>query len=265
MSGEYKVTLLQLKANALGLAAADDKIELGYLSAEEVYRLAENLLLLNAVTPLTDEPGIIVRRGEKGWRISMCGGHLCLYHSTSRLDDFWAVEKVKELASLPPFCAPTPVTPRRAPQLVGTTTTPWSSIRSVAEVAGLFALGLTLIALGFWYGLPHKKLSDAPADVVVVKSSQEIDAIFKAVAGSYATGKKPGDSIVTISPQGRVTIGAIGKDGKASKPRLEAQAQAARRGSLAAVLVPAVGVIAELPPDAVNVGAGNSRWRKVLN
>ena len=113
--------------------------------------------------------------------------------------------------------------------------------------------------------MPHKKLSDAPADVVVVKSSQEIDAIFKAVAGSYATGKKPGDSIVTISPQGRVTIGAIGKDGKASKPRLEAQAQAARRGSLAAVLVPAVGVIAELPPDAVNVGAGNSRWRKVLN
>ena len=264
MSGEYIVTLLQLKANALGLAAADEKIELGNLSAEEVYQLASNLLLLNTVTPLTDEPGIIVRRGDKGWRISLHGGRLCLYHSTSRLDEYWAVGKVKELASLPPFRPLAPV-PRPAPPLAGTTATPWSSTRTVAELAGLFTLGLALIALGFWYGLPHKKLSDLPADVVVVKSSQEIAAIFSALAGSYATGKKPGDSIVTISPQGLVTIGAIGKDGKVSKPRLEAQAQAARRGSLAAVLVPTVGVIAELPPDAVKVGSGNSRWRKVLN
>ena len=78
MSGEYIVTLLQLKANALGLAAADEKIELGNLSAEEVYQLASNLLLLNTVTPLTDEPGIIVRRGDKGWRISLHGGRLWL-------------------------------------------------------------------------------------------------------------------------------------------------------------------------------------------
>ena len=69
------------------------------------------------------------------------------------------------------------------------------------------------------------------------------------------------DSIVIITAEGRVSLGSIGKDGKPAAPRIEEQAKAGRKGNLA-VLVTSFGLIAEFPPDAVNVGT--YRWRKVM-
>jgi hypothetical protein len=57
-----------------------------------------------------------------------------------------------------------------------------------------------------------------------------------------------------------VSVGTLGKDGNPGAPRLQEQATAARKGNLAAV-VTKFGVIAEFPPDAVNVGS--IRWRKL--
>ena len=144
----------------------------------------------------------------------------------------------------------------------GTEKTARASRAIPVEVAGLFALGVGLILVGFWFGLPHKRLSDLPPEIVVVSGANDRSSVFNAVAGSYVTGKKPGDSIVTITPQGRVSLGSIGKDGKPGAPRLEEQARAARKGNLA-VVVTSFGLIAEFPPDAVNVGS--FKWRKVMN
>ncbi len=264
MSGPYKVTLVQLKANALGLAPAGEKLELGLISAEEIYKLAGNLVLLSNVSDLKGDPGIIVHRGDKGWRIAMHTGRLCMHKSTSLFDEYWTVENAKGLADLPPFrheqaAAQAPT------RKIGTAAGSHTGLRAIGEVVGLFALAVALIMVGFHYGLPQHKLSDLPPDVVVVTSQNDIASIFNAVAGSYATGRNPGDSIVTISLEGVVTIGAIGKDGTPGRPRIETQARAARKGSLAAVVVPSVGVIAELPPDAVKVGYGTSRWKKMVN
>jgi len=264
MSGPYKVTLIQLKANALSLAPAGEKLELGLVSAEEIYKLAGNLLLLSHVADLKDNPGIIVTHGDKGWRIAIHAGRLCMHKSTSLFDEYWTVENSKGLAVLPPFQIARPAT-RHTTRTIGAAPTRFAGLRAFGEIAGLFVLGVGLIMVGFWYGLPHKKLSDLPSGVVVVTTDLEINSVFSAVAGRYATGRKPGDSIVTITLDGRVSIGAIGKDGNPGKPRIEAQARAARKGPLAAVVVPSIGVIAELPPDAVNVGYGNSRWKKMVN
>jgi hypothetical protein len=264
MSTLYKVTLVQLKANALGLAPAGEKIELGQLPVEEICRLAGNLQLVSTVSDAKAEPGIIVHRGERGWRIAVHGGRLCLHKSTSAFDEYWTVENARALAELPPFrqeSNPPQVTKR----VVIGQTGPYAGLRAFGEVVGLFALGVGLILVGFWYGLPHHKLSDLPADVLEVTSESERASIFSAVAGSYATGKKPGESIVTITADGRVSLGVIGKDGKPSAPRLQEQARAARKGSLAAVVVPSIGVIAEIPPDAVNVGRASGRWMKLVN
>lgn len=264
MSGHYKVTLLQLKANALGLAAAGEKLELGHITAEEIYKLAGNLVLLSNVSDLKGDPGIVVQRGDKGWRIAMHQGRLCMHKSTSLFDEYWTVENVKGLAELPPFRSDHAAEPG-ATRKVGTASSAFSSLRTIGEVVGLFALAVVLIMVGFHYGLPQQKLSDLPPGVIEVTSEKEASSIFNAVAGRYATGKNPGDSIVTISLDGVVTIGAIGKDGSPGRPRIETQARAARKGDLAAVVVPSVGVIAELPPDAVKVGYGTSRWKKLVN
>jgi hypothetical protein len=267
MSTPYRVTLVQLKPGATTLGAAGDKLELGPLPPEEIYRLAGNLLKLDVSANPKAEPGIIVQRGEKGWRIAVHAGRLCMHKSTSLFDEYWTVENPPGLAQLPPFIAGSAAPFASKHPARGHSTAPqgFKVLRSIAEVVGLFALGVVLIMVGFWYGLPHRKLSDLPPDVVIVTADSDRTSVFNAVAGSYATGsgKKPGESIVTITPDGRVALGTIGKDGKPAAPRIQEQARAARKGSLA-VIVTSFGMIAEFPPDAVNVGTLNTHWRRLM-
>lgn len=256
----YRVTLVQLKAEAAALAAPNEKLELGLITDDEVFRLAGNLLALNHSDQPKAEPGIIVHRGDKGWRIAVRAGRLVMHKSTSLFDEYWIVENPRGLALLPPF-ATGPVSSSTKPAR-GQAAPPkrFQVLRSFVEIAGLFAVGVVLIMVGFWYGLPQRKLSDLPPDIIVVTADSEINSVFTTVAGSYVTGRKPGDAIVTIAPNGRVSLGRIGKDGKAAAPQIEEQARAARKGNLA-VVVTSFGNIAEFPPDAVNVGA--NRWRKL--
>ena len=129
-----------------------------------------------------------------------------------------------------------------------------SPLRSIAEVVGLFAIAVVLVAVGLRFGLPQKRLSDVPDDVTIVTSASERAEVFAAVAGSYSTGKTAGNSLVVIQADGRVRLGAIGKDGKATPPRIEELARAGRRGSIACVIT-SFGIIAGIaPPDTVNVG-----------
>lgn len=264
MSGPYKVTLVQLKANALGLAPAGERLELGMISAEEIYTLAGNLLLLSNVADLKDEPGIIVYRGDKGWRLAIHSGRLCLHKSTSLFDEYWTVENAKGLADLPPFRTDRPA-PRSAPRVVGTAAGRFAGVRAIGEVIGLFVLGVSLIVVGLYFGLPHKRISDLPPGVVEVTSDSEAASIFASLSGKYATGVNRGEQIVTISSEGNVTISYIGKDGTPLAPRISAQARAVRKGELAAVWVPAQFVIAESPTDAVKIGYAAARWKKLPN
>ena len=79
-------------------------------------------------------------------------------------------------------------------------------------------------------------------------------AVFASVAGSYSTGRSAGNSLVIIRPDGQVLPGSIGKDGRASLPRIQEQARAGKRGNVACVIT-SFGIIAGIaPPDIVNVG-----------
>ncbi len=185
----YRVTLVQLKANALGLAPAGEKLELGLLPAEEIYRLAGNLLLVNSVADAKAEPGIILHRGEKGWRIAVHSGRLCMHKSTSLLDEYWTVENPKGLAELPPFRS-SPTTNSGPTRLVGRAPKRFETLRTFGEIVGLFTLGVGLILVGFWFGLPHRRLSDLPSDIVEVTSDSERASIFSAVAGQLCHREK---------------------------------------------------------------------------
>lgn len=267
MSPQYRVTLVHLKADATALALSSEKLELGQVSEEEIYRLAGNLLKLNTSAQPKAEPGIIVHRGDKGWRIAVRAGRLCMHKSTSLFDEFWTVENPQGLAALPPFkSGGASAPPFAAKSGHGKSTGAKSNqvLRTVVEIVGLFGVGVVLIMVGLRYGLPQRRLSDLPSDIVLLTADKEKATVFTTVAGSYITGRKPGDSFVTITADGRVARGRIGKDGKPATPTSEEQALAARKGNLAAI-VTKFGVIAEFPPDAVNIGTigGGYRWRKL--
>ncbi len=261
MSGPYKVVLLQLKADLSGLAPASSKIDLGSMEADQVYALAEKLLKVDTSSNPRAEPAMLVHRGERGWRVVAYKGVIRMHESTSALDDYWTVDTATGLSRLPPFKgADGTSTGSRAAHVGGHAgSSRFRMLRTALEVTGLIGVGLVLMGVGLWFGLPRKKLSDKPTDVQEMTNADERQSVFNEVAGTYSTGKKPGDSIVVIAPDGRVSLGSIGKDGKPSAPRIDEQARAGRRQQVACVIT-SFGVIALNPPDAVNVGT--YRWRK---
>lgn len=257
MSVTYRITLVQLKRDASGVGAASDKIEHGNHPVEEVVRLAGKLLVLD-LSNTKAEPGIIVQRGDKGWRIGVQQGQLRIYRSMSLFDDFWTVNNPAELAELPPFRVPAAAAP--VPHSPGSVRQQHGAMRTVLEAAGLFAVAVVLVAVGLHYGLPQRRLSDLPPGVTIVSSTRERATIFKTVAGAYSTGKTAGNSLVVITEDGQVSLGTIGKDGKPSMPRLQEQARAGLQGNIACVIT-SFGIIAGIePPEAVKVG--NFQWKK---
>lgn len=266
MSQPFRATLFQLKPDLSGLGAAGDSVELGPLSFDDVVALAEKLRLLDVSLHPRAEPAMIVRRSDKGWRIAPHNGKLRVYESTSALDNFWTVENGEGLALLTPFRSAAEgatATPFRSSTRA--TTPPAKSgrfrgLRLAAEMGGLIVIGVVLMAVGLWFGTPRRKLSAPPKDVTEVSSPADRQPIFAAVAGTYVTGKKPGDRIVTITPQGQVTLTYFDKNGNpTTPPTLEEQANAGRRGTIACVLT-SFGVISLLDQDSVKVG--NYEWKR---
>jgi hypothetical protein len=255
MSVTYRITLVYLAPDASAVAPASERLEHGSHELPEIIRLAGKLLKVDtSVSPKT-EPGIIVHRGDRSYRIAAYQGRIRVHKSVSLFDDYWLAETPADIADLPPFqssaSAATARAPARGVRGAGASTSP---LRSIAEVAGLFAIAVVLVAVGLRFGLPQKRLSDVPDDVTIVTSSEERASVFAAVAGSYSTGKTAGNSLVIIQPNGQVLLGAIGKDGKATPPRIQEQARAGRRGNIACVIT-SFGIIAGIaPPDTVNVG-----------
>jgi hypothetical protein len=255
MSPTYRVTLVQLTADASAVAPASERLELGNLPLEEIERLAGRLSRVDLSENAKAEPGIIVHRGDRSYRIAVHQGRLRVHKSVSLFDDFWTVDSANSLDSLPPF--QTGSSQSRSPSArtrPGAGAKRGSPLRSILEVVGLFAVAVVLVAVGLRYGFPQKRLSDVPDDVTILTSSEERSAVFAAVAGSYSTGRAAGNSLVIIRPDGQVLLGSIGKDGKPTPPRLQEQARAGRRGSIACVIT-SFGIISGIaPPDTVNVG-----------
>lgn len=258
MSANYRITLIQLKPDAAGAAGPTDKVDHGNHPIEEVIRLAGKFLALDLASSKA-EPGIIVQRADKGWRIAVHQGRLRVHKSMSLFDDFWTVDTAAGLADLPPFRAAANE-PAAEPVARATVKTGHGAMRTVFEAAGLFAAAVLLVAVGLRFGLPQRRLSDLPPGIALVTASDESAAIFKSVAGVYSTGKTAGNSLVIISEDGQVSLGTIGKDGKPTKPRIQEQAKAGRQGNIACV-VTSFGIIAGIaPPDAVQVG--RNEWKK---
>ena len=255
MISPYKVTLLQLKANLAETGAPTDKIELGPQTPEEIYALAAKLLKITPTGQPTPEPALIVRRGEKGWRIAVHNGLLRMHKSASAFDDYWTVHSPEGLGELPPFRSGNSTPPiSTKSRSTGKPTSHRSGWRTAIEVTALISTGVVLLAVGLWYGVPHRHLGDLPADVVLLNSLDERETLFKTVAGTYASGKKPGDSVIVITAQGQMSLAALGRNGlPITPPRISEAAQAARRKS-AACLVTSFGVISAPEPDALVMG-----------
>src|SRR5262245_14980206 len=141
MSTVYRITLVYLAPDASAVAPAAEKLEHGSHPLEEVIRLAGKLLRVDTSVSPKPEPGIIVHRGERGYRIAAHQGRIRVHKSISLFDDYWTVESPADIAGLPPFQAKASTGSSRPPMRPQKTSSP---LRSVAEVVGLFTVAVIL-------------------------------------------------------------------------------------------------------------------------
>ncbi|MBA3848596.1 MAG: hypothetical protein C0502_01195 [Opitutus sp.] len=254
MSGSYHIFLLHLKPKLAGFSGSQDRVDHGRAEVEEICRLADQLLALARTEKGDPQAGLLIQRGESKWRLVVHEDRLRLHKSSSLFDEFWAANRGEELAHLPPFRQQLAPAEGRTVEVIRLDPTR-STTRTVLGLVGLGALALGLMAFALRFGLPQRRLSDLPAGVTIVSSPAERQEIFRTVAGAYSTGSTPGNSIVTITPEGEVTLASIGKDGKPTAPRVREVARAGRKAGQA-IVITSFGIIAATePPKAVNVGA----------
>ena len=253
MSLMYHITLVRLKADLSGPDPTSEKLELGSFSAREMFKLAAKLQKVPSA-PGPNQPAIIVRHNQKGWRIVTHESSLHVHHGTSTFDDFWTVRDATGLASLPPFAEAV------AEEDAENSSTAMGWLGSGLKVAGLLVLGISLMAVSLWFGMPHRKVRALPAEMVVLNTDEEKGKVFSAAAGTYVSGLRLGDAAVTISPQGEVSYGTIGKDGKIVRPpRIEEIARAGRLQNDTCVIT-SFGIFSL--KDAESLTIGTARWRK---
>ncbi|HYC72839.1 MAG TPA: hypothetical protein VEB66_16630 [Opitutaceae bacterium] len=259
MSYTYLVTVVGLDPAVAAVTTADHKEELGHLEVDKVFALIERLQSVDPAAARKVDAGIIVRRGDKGWRVNAHHGQFRVYHSTSSLDNYWTAADVKTMGELPPFRAAVTeqLASKRGVRLGGGR--PGGLLRTVGEIGGLVAVAVVLMGVAVYFGTPRRKLSDAPAGFQPA-STAESQEVFARIAGIYTTSSKPGANVVMINPDGRVIFSLIGKDGRpVSPPKTEEQARAGRIGN-APALHTSYGLITLENQQAVKVGA--YEWKR---
>lgn len=259
MSYTYLVTVIGLDPAVSAVTTADHKEELGHLEVDKVFALVERLRNIDPAAARKVDAGIVVRRGDKGWRINAHHGELRVFHSTSSLDNYWAASDINGLGELPPFRQ------AMAEQLAKSGSVRLSAgrsgglLRTVGEIGGLLVVAVVLMGVAVYFGTPRRKLSDAPTGFQTV-SAAESQEVFSRIAGMYSTSRKPGSDVVMINPDGRVIFSRLGKDLQPVRPpRIEEQARAGRLGNTPA-LHTSYGVITLENQEAVKVGA--YEWKR---
>jgi hypothetical protein len=259
MSYTFLVTVVGLDSSITAVVSADHKEELGHLEYAQILPLIQQLQQVDAAAARKVDAGLIVRRGDKGWRINAHHGQLRVYHSTSALDNYWTVSDLKGLGELPPFrqAVAEQLATQGGARFAGRQ---GGLLRTVGEIGGLMTLAIVLMGVAVYFGTPRRKLSDAPAGFQTISGSQGQE-VFARIAGSYATGRKPGSSLVMINPDGRISLHHIGKDGQpVVPPRVEEQARAGLLGNQPAVHT-SFGVITLADQESVKVGA--YQWKRL--
>lgn len=252
MSGKFHITLLRLKADLSAVDPASESVDVGAVSAKEFFRLAA--LLLKLSPPLASNAAMIVRIDGKGWRVVAHEGQLRVHRGSSAFEDYWTIPNVAGLADLAPFAIEAEAeTAEKSTALAGL-------IGSGLKVFVILGLGLAVMGVSLWFGIPHRKVRTVPSDLTLLTAVEDQVKVFHSMAGTYISGRNPGDAAVTIQPDGSVWLGTIGRDGKIVRPpRISEEAQAGRRQNLYCV-VTTFGIFASADADSVSVGSAS--WRK---
>lgn len=163
MKTTYRVTLLRLSADASLIDPLNHlPLELGEISAAALLPLLENLAQFDVLALDEEDPVIVIRRGDKGWRVTPGTRCLMFHDGTGTLDPIFPLDPAGIIAAIapggtiPPFrIPPSPVAATDSPPAPGEAPAGSPARHLGWFIFGLVAATLLLVALGIWIGLRH--------------------------------------------------------------------------------------------------------------
>lgn len=208
----FTVTSVNLSSDTTTASVEFEPTELGALSAEEFTALLGRFSLLNPRQNFEADPHLIVTAAGGKFIVRTGQGKLFLYNArdtTEPYSELSAPEIVSQIdrpLTSPPFAAASPAT--AAGNDNGAKPAPHYGIAFAILLAGVALNGYTLYS--FFY---TQSVNELPA-VTLLTDATEIKERGREMIGSFATGNTPGDRVITITADGRISFFELGtKDG----------------------------------------------------
>ena len=200
----FTVTSVNLSTDP---SAADCRLgpsELGVLTPDEFRSLLDRLSLIESAQPDGADPHLVVTSAAGRFIIRTGEGKLLLYNArdtsepSSRLSPEEIVTQLDPQITQAPFAFP-PAPPSKKPKAA-----PHYAMAFALFVAALALDGFTLYAV---FNIEHVA---SPPSVVVLTDLNEIATRGPDTLGNYATGSRPGDRVITVTPDGKVRFSELG-------------------------------------------------------
>ncbi len=205
----YQVSTVNLSPDAgqadVSFGATDGR----ELDANELIALLERFAALDAAQNQTADPHIVVTGRAGKFHVRTGQGKLFLYNARATVEPYAELTAPEIVAQLERADVTTaPFSPAGEP---AATTHPTSASHRAIAAAILFA-GLGLNGFTLYSVFYTERIDDRPA-VILVTDAAESSNRRREIAGTYATGARPGDRQIVVRENGRVEFSEIGATG----------------------------------------------------
>lgn len=203
-----KVSTVNLSSNLTGVDPTHGTIERGEMSADALADLLAAFAEIDPALNLEHDPRVLVRTNDAWYAIRTERGRLYLYDARDTSQPGAEMDLPNLIAAIQNVPAPAPVADSPEPELQ-----PVPSRRKAKTVLAtvLLLCGLGLNAWGVFQFFQRDR-DEAPATYTPIKDDERTALYLRKLAGTHATGRAPGDRVISITRDGRISFDVMIRD-----------------------------------------------------
>lgn len=200
-----KVSTVNLSSNLASVDPAHGTIERGPMSADALADLLAAFSEIDPALNLEHDPRVLVRTNDAWYAIRTERGRLHLYDARDTSLPGTEMDLADLIAAIQHAPAPAPVADNPEQEFQP----PPSRRKAKAVLAtALLLCGLGLNAWGVLQFLQRDQ-DEAPASYTPINDDERTTLYLRKLAGTHATGRAPGDRVITITRDGRISFDVV--------------------------------------------------------
>lgn len=203
-----KVSTVNLSSNLTSIDPVHGTVERGEMSVDALTDLLAVFSEIDPALNLEHDPRVLVRTKDAWYAIRTERGRLHLYDARDTSQPGTEMELAELLAAIQHAPAPAPVAEIPEPEFKS----PPSRRRTKAALAtALLLCGLGLNAWGVFQFFQRDQ-DEAPATYTPINDDESTTLYLRKLAGTHATGRAPGDRVIRITRDGRISFDVMVQD-----------------------------------------------------